>query len=134
MTKVPYESNEFCLSISCTAAYCDHCAAKAFHKYLDAEGYRIEKTDNTRLKIYISGPLAGIPEFHKAEAELKAEGHIVLNPANNPDGLSYREYMILALAMVQCADAVYLLKGWSKSKGAKTEIAFAESLGLRILF
>jgi hypothetical protein len=32
------------------------------------------------------------------------------------------------------ADAVYLLKGWEKSKGALAEKATAEALGLEVMY
>lgn len=47
------------------------------------------------MKIYIAGPITGIPDykerFAKAEAELKAKGHAVMNPAALPEGFEYSE-------------------------------------------
>ncbi len=46
-----------------------------------------------RVRVYIAGPMTGYENFnreafHKAEEELKREGHTVLNPAVLPDGLT----------------------------------------------
>lgn len=47
-----------------------------------------------------------------------------------PNGLTQAEYMDICLAMVRSVDAVYLLKGWEGSAGARAEYALAEKLGL----
>ncbi|EFM3367872.1 DUF4406 domain-containing protein [Escherichia coli] len=51
-----------------------------------------------RVRVYIAGPMTGYKNFnreafHKAEEELKREGHTVLNPAVLPDGLTQPHYM-----------------------------------------
>ena len=72
--------------------------------------------------------------FHKAEEELKREGHTVLNPAVLPDGLTQPHYMDICMAMIRCMDAIYMLKGWQRSAGAKAELALAEKLGHAVIF
>jgi len=57
------------------------------------------------MKIYIAGPMSGLPEFnypafHAADAELRALGHETLNPANNPECDSWEGYMRAAIAQV----------------------------------
>ncbi|HIG9789471.1 TPA: DUF4406 domain-containing protein [Escherichia coli] len=91
------------------------------------------------LKIYIAGPMTGYPDYNCAAfnakaSELMAEGHIVLNPAVLPGGLCQSEYMDICLAMVRSADAIYLLKGWDVSAGARAEHALAEKLGLTVIY
>lgn len=76
--------------------------------------------------VYIAGPMTGYPDFNRplfmrAERALKWSGHIVLNPAYHPDGLTHRQYMKLCLPMVKVADAVGFLPGWRDSKGAMKE-------------
>ncbi len=83
--------------------------------------------------IYLSGPMTGIPSnnyyaFHHAEAELHAVGIQVLNPARHPDGLTYEQYMDIDMAMVRACTGVATLPGWSESKGARAEIAYAAAL------
>ncbi|SCC35212.1 DUF4406 domain-containing protein [Kosakonia oryziphila] len=90
------------------------------------------------MKIFISGPMTGLPHFnrpafHEASLLLGSQGHIALNPATLPDGLSEKEYMDICLSMLRCADAIYLLDGWKLSAGARVEHALAEKLALLII-
>ncbi|EOQ2709603.1 DUF4406 domain-containing protein [Shigella sonnei] len=91
------------------------------------------------MRIYIAGPMTGYENFnreafHKAEEALKREGHTVLNPAVLPDGLTQPQYMDICMAMIRCVDAIYMLKGWQRSAGAKAELALAEKLGHAVIF
>jgi len=91
------------------------------------------------MKIYIAGPMTGIPEFNRPEfnrtaSALTNDGHVTLNPATLPDGLSQFEYMDICLAMLRCADAIYLLQGWESSAGARAEYALAEKLNIRRIY
>uniref|UniRef100_UPI003F6EF191 DUF4406 domain-containing protein n=1 Tax=Enterobacter ludwigii TaxID=299767 RepID=UPI003F6EF191 len=72
------------------------------------------------MKIYITGPMSGLPEFNrpaffKAAEEISARGHCVLNPATLPDGLTHHEYMDICQSMARSADAIFLLSGWESS-------------------
>ena len=92
-----------------------------------------------RVRIYIAGPMTGYENFnreafHRAEDALKREGHTVLNPAVLPDGLTQPHYMDICMAMLRCGDAVYMLKGWQQSAGARAELALAEKLGHAVIF
>ncbi|HCV5520694.1 TPA: DUF4406 domain-containing protein [Shigella sonnei] len=87
--------------------------------------------------IYIAGPMTGKPDFNRTAftmtaTRLKMQGHTVLNPATLPDGLRYRDYMLIGSAMLHCADVIYLLDGWEDSPGAKEEHATALKLNLII--
>lgn len=39
-----------------------------------------------------------------------------------------------ALAMLLKCDAIYMLKGWRDSKGARIELALALELGMRVIY
>ncbi|EOD9110329.1 DUF4406 domain-containing protein [Vibrio parahaemolyticus] len=89
-------------------------------------------------KIYIAGPMSGLPEFnrhnfHLVDTLLTKAGNVVLNPATLPDGLSQPEYMDICCAMVRCADALFMLNDWEKSEGAMAEYHLAKKLGKSIL-
>lgn len=89
------------------------------------------------MRVYISGPMTGIedynyPAFNAAAKRLKSDGQTPLNPAANPSGLEYKHYMDIAMAMIRSSDAVLCLSGWRDSRGARAEVAYAESLGLDI--
>ncbi|EPG9672815.1 DUF4406 domain-containing protein [Citrobacter freundii] len=91
------------------------------------------------MKIYIAGPMSGLVEFNRpafmfTAAKLTGRGHTALNPAILPDGLSQAEYMDICLAMLRCADVIYLLKGWEYSPGARAEKALAEKLELQVIY
>jgi hypothetical protein len=91
-------------------------------------------------RIYIAGPMTGLPEFNfpafqEAAAALRARGFHVENPAENPTPPcgSWLAYMRMAVAQVAKVDAVALLPGWENSRGAKVEYTLATSLGLTVM-
>ena len=59
------------------------------------------------MKIYIAGKIAGDrryrAKFREAAKALEAAGHVVLNPATLPDGLTDADYMRICMAMVEWA-------------------------------
>ena len=90
------------------------------------------------LKIYISGPMSGLPEhnypaFIQAEDCLRKAGykHIV-NPAKLGEKPSWQEYMKRDIQLLCRCDCVALLDGWGDSKGARLEVQIAIALGLRV--
>ncbi|WP_445946948.1 DUF4406 domain-containing protein [Shewanella sp.] len=90
-------------------------------------------------KVYIAGPMSGMVggnrrEFHLAADVQRELGHVVLNPATLPAGLSEPEYMSICMPMLMCCDMIYLLDGWEDSNGAKAEYALAKKLGLLIVY
>lgn len=95
--------------------------------------------------LYIAGPMTGLPDnnypaFHAAAAALRAAGHTVLNPAENPPppegytGNVWQYYMRLSLKQIADSEALYLLEGWTHSKGALLEFDIAVGLGLPSYF
>lgn len=90
-----------------------------------------------RMKIYIAGKITGEPnykeKFNIAATSLEAQGHIVLNPAELPEGMLPADYMRICFAMIDTADAIYLLKGWYSSSGASIERNYAMYTGKSIL-
>ena len=92
-------------------------------------------------RIYVAGPMAGLPEFNypafdAAASALRALGHIALNPTeverHNPTPGTPQPwdwYMRHALRMVLDAEALALLPGWEQSRGASLEVHVARALG-----
>ena len=88
-------------------------------------------------KIYISGPMTGIPEFNYPEFERVKNliGERAISPHcihKNETDLSWRGYMKRNIkALLEC-DEIVMLEGWENSKGAKLERLIAESLEFKI--
>ncbi|WP_337056333.1 DUF4406 domain-containing protein [Pseudomonas sp. USHLN015] len=92
-------------------------------------------------RIYLAGPMTGLPEFNfpafNAEAaRLRAAGDAVTNPAEHGiiDGYEWVDYMKLDIQMLAACNTIHLLPGWSKSRGASIEYRLAKDLGLQISF
>jgi hypothetical protein len=89
-------------------------------------------------RIYIAGPMTGVPEFNhpafRAAAKLlRGRGYVVENPAENfggETGHPYADYMRAAVLQVLSVDAMALLPGWKNSNGARMEVAIGRALGL----
>ncbi len=101
------------------------------------------------MKVYIAGPMTGLPQhnfpaFDEAARRWRQKGWHVLNPAemDRMDNVHefttellqgfLRKAMSRDLECISQADAIALLPGWSKSSGARVEIALAKYLGLSI--
>lgn len=86
-----------------------------------------------RTKVYIAGPITGVTNYKEvfagARAALEKLGYIVLNPAELPYGMAAGDYMRICIAMLDVADAVYMLPGWGKSLGAGIEYQLARYTG-----
>lgn len=94
---------------------------------------------NVSMRIYISGAMAKRPdtykeEFAKAEKEITEKGYTVINPAWLPKGLDFNKYMPICMAMIDAADAIYMMNGWEDSKGARLEKAYAEYQDKLVLY
>ena len=113
------------------------------------------------MRIYLSGPMtslpdSNIPKFNAVADRLRAEGHFVINPADishlfgtaeevSGSFLAYYEndkafggslaqcIMDADLAAVRSCDAIYMLKGWENSRGAKKELTEAIACELQVM-
>lgn len=89
-------------------------------------------------KIYLSGPMTGLPgyNFHAfhAEAErLRKLGYYVINPAeiNAGNVLKHHEYLRADIKALCDCDTIALLPGWNKSHGAVSEMKVAKMLKIQ---
>ncbi|MCY1708374.1 DUF4406 domain-containing protein [Pannonibacter sp. SL95] len=114
-------------------------------------------------KIYLAGPMTGVPffnfpAFYKAAEALRSAGHEVFNPAErdnerhgtdistgNVSGCPKQAEAEHGLTLRQClrddtayicehATTIALLPGWENSKGCKAEHALAAALGLEFIY
>lgn len=90
-------------------------------------------------RIYLAGPMTGLPEFnypafHAEAARLRQLGYHVENPAENnaPADTTWSGYLRLALAQLITCDSIAMLQGWDKSKGARLEYHVASELGMQV--
>ena len=88
--------------------------------------------------IYISGPITGVENyrerFDKVAEELHSRGYIVLKPSVLPKGLTDAQYMRIDLAMIDCADCVYFLRGYERSAGALLELDYCRYTDKEVLY
>lgn len=104
------------------------------------------------MRIYLSGPISNNPnymiDFANAQRELEAKGHEVINPTRldqifprsitkdcEPGSENYKRILSVEAQIIRSmADRVAMLKGWSKSRGARFEKEVAEEEGIPILY
>lgn len=87
----------------------------------------------------MAGKINGCPDyadrFAKAADQLRAQGHLVFNPAAaNMEGRPLRFIMAHLLPQVCESDAIALLPGWWRSGGARVEWLLARYLRLRVIY
>lgn len=96
------------------------------------------RTGDVRMKVYIAGPMTGLPDFNypaffAAARDLTERGHEPINPARaegRKGCKSWQDYMRAALRDLADADGVAMLPGWHDSRGAVIEFHLAHDLGL----
>jgi nucleoside 2-deoxyribosyltransferase len=93
------------------------------------------------MRIYLAGPMTGLPDFnfpafHECAEALRASGHTVKNPAETDGGDTsqpWSYYMRKDIAMLLECEAVAVLPGWERSRGATLEVHVARALGMPVL-
>ena len=97
------------------------------------------KQDRTK-RVYIAGPMTGLPDFNfpafnAMAATMRAEGWHVENPAEHGhvDGAEWGDYLRYDIGRLATCEAVMLLPGWSKSRGACLEVSIARQLDMPIM-
>lgn len=101
---------------------------------------------------YLAGPMTGyplynFPAFDAARDQLTAQGWRVISPADMDRAMGFNpetdtptpEFLTQVrradtLAILDEADAIFMLPNWQYSKGARAEFALAEWKGIPIMF
>jgi nucleoside 2-deoxyribosyltransferase len=91
--------------------------------------------------VYISGKITGKEnykdDFLKAEQWLKLNDYKVVNPSRLIEifpSLEYAQLMAIDYKLIDMCDAIFMLDGWQKSKGACAELSYAKSLGKKVKY
>lgn len=108
------------------------------------------------MKVYIAGPMRGLPEwnfpaFDRAQERWQKAGWHVMSPAamaramnygpdcgyiaepSDKEGLEHLKHVMLSdIAAIYACDALAILPGWENSVGTTVELAIAQYLGLPI--
>lgn len=94
------------------------------------------------MKIYIAGPITGIKptvykrNFARACEEVLSQGHAPISPIGNTadprDKDEWVGYMRAGLKQLLDCDAILMIDGWEKSRGARIEFWTAATLGMPI--
>lgn len=94
---------------------------------------------------YISGKItdddpkimrANLQKFHEVEHQLVSRGIPVFNPAKlECDGKPWEWYLARDLKWINdYRPTLYMMEGWQDSRGSRLEVAFAQLLGLSIIY
>ena len=90
------------------------------------------------MKVYLSGKISGDPDYKNKFAfyaeTYEDQGHVVLNPADLPEGMEPSDYMRICLAMMEVADLVVFLPDWAASLGANLEWEWCKYTGKDTFF
>ena len=94
------------------------------------------------MKIYIAGKISvlqrdeAVGKFEEAKKNLLEKGHSVFVPTVLPvyEDVTHEDYMRICYAMIDVCDAVYMLKDWRESKGARMELQYASDWRKEIIY
>ena len=94
------------------------------------------------MKIYIAGKISELPrqevdaKFEEAKRKLLEKGYSVFIPTVLPDyaDVPHSDYLRICYAMIDVCDAVYMLKDWQESRGARMELQYAADWRKEIIY
>lgn len=105
------------------------------------------------MKAYLAGPMRGLPAFnfplfHEAARNLRAFGHEIISPAEMDEEAGYDfsdatgfenlaevygfdivQRLLHDIEAIAKCEGVICLPGWSRSSGARAEVAYAQAVG-----
>lgn len=108
---------------------------------VDTEKVDTEKVKKARGKVYVSGPITGrereavLYAFNDVRCFLEIMGFEVVLPIENglPAEAPHEMHMRLDFALLMGCDYIYLMDGWSKSRGCMSEAFLSFACGIKLL-
>lgn len=99
------------------------------------------EANKTKERVYICGPISGrdIEERRRAFGEVKklleVMGFEAVNPLENglPWDAPHEAHMKVDFLLLIKCDYIYLMKGWSESRGCAAEVFLANPTGIPVL-
>lgn len=103
------------------------------------DGLLVRK-DGTPVTVYLAGQMSGLREYNFGEfnryaAILRQAGYTVINPAETAGEATHLPrwwYFRLDFAFIRNVDFVFVIPGWSNSRGATAEAIQATEMGKEI--
>ena len=94
--------------------------------------------NQTKGIVYLVGPISSNLDGYQREFSIVRElvrgaGYTTVDSTFLPLGLKENDYMRISLSVLEAADTVVALKGWTHSQGAQIEWAYAQRTGKRRL-
>ena len=99
------------------------------------------------MKLYLAGPMTGIPEYNFPEFArvtgiLRERGFDIASPHEIDHGetdetrgsLPYETYLLAGLKLLLDCDGLILMSGWVNSKGAREELNLANAVRMDVYF
>ena len=93
------------------------------------------------MRVYLSGAISSNAnyerDFSKAQKKLESQGYEVVNPCflkTYLPFLKWEDYMKIDLGLIDTCDSLYLIQGWTKSKGSRFELEYAKLHGKTIMY
>lgn len=92
-------------------------------------------------RIYIAGKITSLireeflENFSRAEMEIRASGHIPINPSRlHVYDLPYEDYIKIDRILLRSCDEIYMLRNWKGSPGARDELKWAQNVGMKVWY
>lgn len=93
-------------------------------------------------RVYISGPISGHDLNERREEFASLKNLLIImdyepvNPMENglPADATTHQHMRRDIELLMTCDMIYMMKGWTHSKGCMVELEVATSIGMPVLF
>lgn len=101
------------------------------------------------MRVYISGKMRGVPDYNRWKfaywaSRLKEDGFKSVNPMEIGDSIAapeeiearpelVKKVLEADIAALRMCDAIFMLRGWETSEGARKELGVALEMGIPVV-